>query len=169
MGIRLEATFPALPREVYDILADAGRLSALSGTSGTAGRAAGEQFAAFDGHVTGRQVELIPSTIIVQAWRFPVWAPGTYTLVRFTLTAGPRTGAGGTADAEATTCLTIEQHGYPDEADALGCHESWHQHLEDGWPMFYLSPLARHFASQAASARAAAGQEIESLAQAQHA
>jgi activator of HSP90 ATPase len=159
MGIHQQAMIDAYPREVYEVLADAAALSALSGMSGTAGRAAGEEFTAFDGHVTGRQVELAPGTRIVQAWRFPVWEPGIYTLVRFTLAAEPA----GPASAS-RTLLRIDQQGEPAGADTLGCHLTWHDHLSEGWLMFYLSPLARHFEAQAASARAAAVAEIESLA-----
>ena len=142
MGIVHQVVIDAYPREVYEVLADAAALSALSGRSGTAGRGDGEEFTAFDGHVTGRQIELVPGIRIVQAWRFPAWEPGTYTLVRFTLTAEPAEPAG---------------------ADALGCHPTWRAHLNEGWPMFYLTPLVRHFEAQAASARAAAADEIAAM------
>jgi uncharacterized protein YndB with AHSA1/START domain len=159
MGIHHQVVIDAYPREVYEVLADAAALSALSGRSGTAGPGEGQEFTAFDGHVTGRQVELVPGTRIVQAWRLAEWEPGAYTLVCFTLTAEPagRPGAG-------PTLLVIDQHGEPAGADTLGCHPTWRDHLNEGWPAFYLTPLARHFAAQAASARAAAAGEIESMA-----
>jgi uncharacterized protein YndB with AHSA1/START domain len=158
MGIHHQVAIDAYPREVYELLADAAALSALSGRSGTAGRDAGEEFTAFGGQVTGRQVEMVPGSRIVQAWRLSDWEPGAYTLVRFILAAGPACAGGG------TTLLSIDQHGEPPGADALGCHPAWPDHLNEGWPMFYLTPLARHFQAQAASARAAAAAEIESLA-----
>ena len=86
--------------------------------------------------------------------------------MRFTLEAIPDGGPGGAGDNG--TLLRVEQVGYPDEADAGGCHETWHDHLTEGWQMFYLGPLTRHFEAQATSARAAAAAEIESLAQAAH-
>jgi uncharacterized protein YndB with AHSA1/START domain len=89
MSIFQQVVIDAYPREVYEVLADAAALSALSGMSGTAAHGEGAEFTAFDGHVTGRQIELVPGIKIVQAWRFPVWEPGTCTLVRFTLTAEP--------------------------------------------------------------------------------
>jgi activator of HSP90 ATPase len=167
MSVQQQAMIPAGPREVYAILADAGALCALSGMGGTAGRAEGAEFSAFDGAICGRQVELVPGARMVQAWRFSRWAPGIYTIVRFTLEAIPGHGPGGPADSG--TLLRVEQCGYPEEADADGCHETWHDHLNSGWVQFYLTPLARHFESQAASARAAAEAEIKSLAQAAHA
>ncbi len=102
MSTHREATIPAAPTNVYQVLADAQALSALSGKGGAIGRAAGEEFTAFDGNVTGRQIELVPDERIVQAWRFPVWAEGTYSIVRFTLT--PQNGQ---------TRLVIDGHGEP--------------------------------------------------------
>jgi uncharacterized protein YndB with AHSA1/START domain len=159
MGIHQQVVIDANPREVYEVVANAAALSALSGRDGTAGGGEGQEFSAFGGHVAGRQIELVPGTRIVQAWRFPEWEPGTYTLVRFTLTAGPAEAAGA-----GQTLLVIDQQGVPGGADQAGCHPTWRDHLNEGWPLFYLTPLARHFAAQAASARAAAADEIESLA-----
>jgi activator of HSP90 ATPase len=139
MSIQRQAMIGASPAQVYAVLADADALSALSGMNGTAGRSAGEEFSAFDGHVVGRQIELVSGERIVQAWRFPAWEPGTYTIVRFTLESGN----GGTR-------LVIDQDGEPDGVDGVGCHPTWHDHLEANWPTFYLTPLTRHFAAQSA-------------------
>src|ERR1700759_2819264 len=76
MSITQQALISAEPAEVYAILADASALSALSGMGGVPGHSAGEEFSAFDGHVTGRHNELGPGERVVQAWRFPQWAPG---------------------------------------------------------------------------------------------
>jgi len=43
---------------------------------GVPGRSAGEAFSAFDGHVTGRQIELVPGERIVQAWSFGCYRAG---------------------------------------------------------------------------------------------
>jgi activator of HSP90 ATPase len=129
MSIHQKAMIPCDPAQVYALLADAGALSALSGLSGTAGRSEGEQFVAFDGNVTGRQIELVPGTRIVQAWRFPMWEEGVYSIVAFTLAA-----------AEGGTRLTIDQRGEP---------EDWHDHLDTNWPTFYLDPLTEHFSAKA--------------------
>lgn len=127
MSIQREAMIPADPARVYEVLVDGEALSALSGMSGTAARSAGVEFTAFDGHVTGRQVELVPGERIVQAWRFPAWAPGTYSIVRFSLAA-----------EDGGTRLVIEQDGEP--AD-------WHDHVYANWPTFYLDPLIKHFSA----------------------
>jgi activator of HSP90 ATPase len=125
MSIRQQLMIPAQPAQVYDVLVDAAALSALCGKSGEAGRAEGDAFTAFDGFVVGRQVELVPAVRLVQAWRFPAWDAGTYSIVQFSLGA-----------EQGGTRLVIDQHGEP--AD-------WHDHLEANWPTFYLTPLATHF------------------------
>jgi len=127
MSIQQRVKLDASPEQVYQVLADATALSALSGKSGQPGRTAGAEFSAFDGNVVGRQIELVPGERLVQAWRFPVWEPGTYSIVTFTLTA-----------ADGGTLMAVEQHGVP--AD-------WHEHVSTNWPTFYLTPLAQHFAS----------------------
>lgn len=136
MSIHQEATIPAAPAQVYGVLADAEALSGLSGMSGRAGSSEGDEFAAFDGHVTGRQIELVPGRRVVQAWRFPDWDPGTYSIVRFSLEPD----SGGTR-------LVIDQHGEPVTPDALGCHATVHEHIDANWATFYLTPLARHFST----------------------
>lgn len=129
MSVQQQTTIDASPAEVYQVLADASALSALSGKSGQPGTTPGAEFVAFDGYVTGRQIEMVPGERLVQAWRFPVWQPGTYSVVQFTLTAS----GGGTR-------LAIEQHGEPTD---------WHDHVSTNWPTFYLKPIAAHFAARA--------------------
>jgi activator of HSP90 ATPase len=131
MSIHQETRIAANPSEVYAVLADADTLSALSGMSGVVGRLEGEEFSTFDGHVTGRQIELVPGERIVQAWRFPAWEPGAYSVVKFSL-----------ASEGDGTRLVIDQHGEPVD---------WHDHLDANWPTFYLNPLTKHFSARSAA------------------
>src|ERR1700745_2894750 len=100
MSLYQQATIPADPGGVSQVLADAEALSALSGKSGKAARTEGEEVAAFDGKVTGRQIELVHGTRIVPAARVPRLARGQSSRVPLTLPAG----RGGPR-------LTIDQHG----------------------------------------------------------
>jgi activator of HSP90 ATPase len=140
MSSHQQAVIPASPDEVYTVLADAQALSALSGMSGHAGRTEGAEFSAFDGHVTGRQIELVSGQRIVQAWRLPAWEPGRYSVVRFSLDR-----------EDGGTRLVIDQHGAPEGQDTPGCLRTWHDHLDTNWPVFYSAPLTRHFTGQDAS------------------
>ncbi len=83
----------------------------------------GGAFSLFGGYVTGRMLELIPDTRIVQAWRAGSWDEGLYSIARFALS---HTGAG--------TILTFDHTGFPDAA-AL--------HLAEGWHINYWQPLAK--------------------------
>jgi carbon monoxide dehydrogenase subunit G len=51
MSIQQQVTIPADPAQVYEVLADAEALSALSGMTGVAGMSPGDEFSAFEGHV----------------------------------------------------------------------------------------------------------------------
>ena len=77
--------------------------------------------------MTGRRIEMVPGARIVQAWRFPSFPDGVYTVVHFTLAA-----------AEGGTLLTLDQYGEPDD---------WHDHIAANWPTFYLTPLTEYFAA----------------------
>lgn len=70
----------------------------------------------------------------------PLWAEGQYTIVRFTLEA-----------EDGGTRLVVDQASEPDEADVLGCHQTWHDHLDANRPTFYFAPVAQHFGGQAHS------------------
>src|SRR5437016_14235426 len=48
-------------------------------------REAGGAFSLFGGYVTGRQLELVPNELIVQAWRAGGWDPGDYSIAKFQL------------------------------------------------------------------------------------
>ncbi len=137
MSIHKEVAFPATPERVYDVLTNGETFAAATGKAALIGAGEGAAFSIFNGYVEGRQIELVPGERIVQAWRQEVWEPGVYSLVRFTLT---RDGAG--------TRVDIDQDAYPQGASPF--FETWREHLETGWPVFYFEPLTKYFADQAA-------------------
>jgi uncharacterized protein YndB with AHSA1/START domain len=139
-SIHQEVTFTATPKRVYEALTDAKqfqRVIALSDAMKSlmpAGAPAaqistepGGTFALFGGIITGRQIELVPSARIVQAWRPKHWNPGVYSIVKFEL--APNNGSG--------TTLTLDHRGFPD-GDA--------QTLFDGWNKNYWEPLEKFLA-----------------------
>jgi activator of HSP90 ATPase len=83
----------------------------------------GGAFSLFGGYVTGRMLELIPDTRIVQAWRAGSWDEGLYSIARFALS---HAGAGST--------LTFDHTGFPNAEAA---------HLAEGWHINYWQPLAK--------------------------
>jgi activator of HSP90 ATPase len=125
--IHQERDFEAEPQRVYRALLDTGEFGALTGAATEIGDAAGAPFTAFDGYITGRQLELVPGRRIVQAWRASGWSEGVYSIARFELDA-----------VDSGTRVVFDHTGFPE-------HER--DHLAKGWDSHYWEPLARHLAS----------------------
>jgi activator of HSP90 ATPase len=87
------------------------------------GQHVGGAFALFGGYITGRQIELVPGELIVQAWRVGNWGRGVYSIARFELIAQ---GAG--------TRIVFDHTAFPvGKADELA----------SGWQEHYWDPLAK--------------------------
>lgn len=126
MSIHQEVVIPASPDRVYAALTTSAQFTDASG-----GRPAeinandGGEFSLFGGAIHGRQIELVPGARLVQAWRVKMWEPGTYSLVRFTLTAE---GSG--------TRLVLDHSAFP---------QGQEEHLAAGWSANYWEPLTKYF------------------------
>jgi activator of HSP90 ATPase len=124
-------TFDAPPSRVYETLVDANQFSAMTRFSTVPNaapaqltREAGATFVLFDGHIVGRNVELVADRRVVQAWRAADWEDGLYSIARFELAAqGPR------------TIVTFDHTGFPKGQGA---------HLVDGWYANYWTPMKKH-------------------------
>jgi activator of HSP90 ATPase len=88
---------------------------------------AGEPIELFGGHITGRNIEYVPSRRLVQAWRAAPWPEGAYSLVKFDLEG----------NGEDSTRLIFEHTGFPEEH---------HDDLAAGWHKMYWEPLNRWLA-----------------------
>lgn len=123
-SLHQEVDFHTSPQRVFDALINAKEFTAATGMMAAIDRSAGGAFSLFDGQIVGRNVELIPNSEIVQAWRATTWAPGVYSIVRFDLTP-----------IDTGTHLVLTQTAFPDgEFD----------HLDAGWPVRYWKPLAEY-------------------------
>src|SRR5262249_19565976 len=115
--IHQEVTFPAAPSRVYEALVDLKRFGEITGAPASGESTEGAAFSAFGGHITGRHVELVRDTRVVQAWRAKTWPAGVYSIVRFELKPD---GAG--------TKLVFDHEAFPD-----GTKEA----LSQGWQTNY--------------------------------
>jgi len=122
-NIHQEVSLAAAPARVYEALVDAKRFSEVTGAPATGDTAEGAAFSAFGGHITGRHIELVPGTRIVQAWRAKTWPEGLYSIARFELRAE---GAG--------TKLVFDHDGFPEEMK---------EHLAQGWQANYWDKIAK--------------------------
>ena len=123
--IHQEIDFNASPQRIYEALLDAKQFTAFSGRAAEINREVGGAFSLFDGHINGRNVELVPNKRIVQAWRTVDWPEGVYSIAKFELKAqGPG------------THLVFDHVGFP---------ERLHDHLAAGWEENYWSLLRKYF------------------------
>lgn len=84
-SITQKVVIPASPEEVYDAFMDAKIHSAFTGAKATGEAKVGAEFTAWDGYITGKNLELEKGKRIVQEWITSEWPEG-YGPSRFELT-----------------------------------------------------------------------------------
>jgi len=138
-AIHQEVVFKAPRKRVYDALTDAAQFEKVAplseamksgmvppGKPAEISREAGGAFSLFGGYISGRQIELVPNELIVQAWRAASWPAGAYSIAHFAL-----------SDQVGGTKLIFDHKGFPDGTA---------QHLAEGWHINYWEPLAKFLA-----------------------
>ena len=65
----LTAAIPASPREIYEAWLDSLGHSEMTGGEASMSDVVGADVSAWDGYISGRNLELIPGERIVQSWR----------------------------------------------------------------------------------------------------
>jgi activator of HSP90 ATPase len=122
----LKAEFPATPEKVFKAWLSSGGHSAMTGSPARVEPRVGGEFAAWDGYITGRTLELKPYSRIVQAWRtgeFKESDPDSRVEIELEAT---KTG----------TRLTLVHSNIP-----AGQAESY----ESGWEEWYFTPMKEYF------------------------
>jgi activator of HSP90 ATPase len=84
-------------------------------------RKVGGKICAFDGHVDGTNLELVPDKKIVQSWRGSDWPKGHYSRATFLL-----------KKAKSGTRLVFTQSGVP---------EDQYHPISQGWRDYYWGPI----------------------------
>jgi activator of HSP90 ATPase len=77
--------FKAKPAEIYNALMDSQKHSSFTGGKAVIGKKVGDEFTAYDGYITGKNVELIPGKKIVQTWKATDdgWPEEHYSTIEF--------------------------------------------------------------------------------------
>jgi activator of HSP90 ATPase len=134
-AIHQEISFNSTAKRVYDALTNATQFqkvellsAAMKGMDLRSHPAEisdepGGAFSLFGNYIVGRQIQLVPSQRIVQAWRAGSWPEGAYSLVKFEL-----------SEQGATTEIAFDHVGFP-----AGTAE----HLAEGWYANYWQPLRK--------------------------
>ena len=131
--IHQSAYFKVAPAQVYRTLLSSVAFSActkksfdmFTASSAKIDSVVGGAFSLFDGHITGRILELVPDQRIVEAWRVVDWPAGVYSIARFDISIE---GSG--------TRVTFEHVGFP---------EGLKKHLSIGWQQHYWDAMAKYF------------------------
>jgi activator of HSP90 ATPase len=124
-SLHQEVTFKASPAQVYNALLNSKRFASFSGFPAQISSKEGGSFVMFGNRIFGRNIELIPNSRIVQAWRPTSWNPGVYSVVKFEL---KKTGS--------ETTVILDHTGFPEgDAESLG----------GGWRDHYWEPLKKYF------------------------
>ena len=114
--IRQSVIFNAGPYEVYEMLMDSKKHSKFTGAKASISRKVGEKFTAYDGYITGTNVELTQNKKIVQKWRGSDWPENHYSTVTFEL---ERAGKG-------TKLIFIQTDVPEDQYDSI--NKGWVEH-----------------------------------------
>jgi activator of HSP90 ATPase len=124
--LKQKVVIPATPDEVYDAFMDPKKHSEFTGSKATVSPRVGGKFTAWDGYISGRNLELEKGKKIVQEWVTSEW-PQDYPPSRLELTF---------KDVGGNTELTMLHSDIPAEQA---------NELAEGWTDFYWKPLKDYF------------------------
>jgi len=86
--IEQKVFFKAAPNVVYDALLDPEKHAKFTGSPATTSARKGATFTAWDGYISGKNLQLVKGKKIVQEWRTTAWPEGyPSSRLEFTLTA----------------------------------------------------------------------------------
>jgi uncharacterized protein YndB with AHSA1/START domain len=124
--IRQSVFIKASPEAVYMAIVDARRHSEFTGSPATTNDIVGAEFTAWDGYISGKNLELVKGKKIVQEWKTTEWPEGyPPSILRLTLT--PKRGG---------TELKMLHSKVPAEQV---------RSYRDGWHSAYWNPLKEYF------------------------
>ena len=118
----------ASPDDVYDALMDSKKHARFTGSPARISSKVGGDFSAWDGYISGKNLELVPGKRIVQEWKTTEWPEG-YPPSRLEITLAKKRGG---------TELKMVHSRVPAEQS---------DDYTDGWMSSYWDPLCAFFRS----------------------
>jgi len=122
----LTTTIPASPQEVYEAWLDSLAHTEMTGGEANLSGEIGAEVSAWDGYISGRNLELVSGERIVQSWRTSEFSDEHEDSI-ITLTL---------EEVEDGTRLTLEHTNVPDEQKS---------YEEGGWQENYFEPMVAYF------------------------
>jgi activator of HSP90 ATPase len=114
-------TFKATPKELFAIFTDSKKHSAATGAKASVSAKPGAKWSAFDGMISGKNLAVVPGTMIVQAWRASHWkASDLDSILIMNFSKAPGGGR-----------INLVHVGVPQ-------HD--HKGVTNGWPSYYWVP-----------------------------
>ena len=120
-AIQQSVEFDVPPQTLYELYMDSKKHSQATGAPAKLSRKVGGKFTAFGGQLMGRNLLVVPNTMIVQTWRASGWKktdPDSILVIHF---SRKKTGA----------CIDLVHVNVP--------HHD-HQGVTDGWRRYYWEP-----------------------------
>jgi activator of HSP90 ATPase len=118
-------TFKASPEELFEIYTNSKKHSAATGMKASVSAKVGGKFRAFDGMLAGRNLVVIPSRMIVQAWRATHWK-----------------------DSDLDSILVLNFSKAPGGARIdlvhIGVPAHDYKGVTNGWPKYYWKPWKKY-------------------------
>jgi uncharacterized protein YndB with AHSA1/START domain len=125
----LTTTIPASAQEIYESWLDSLAHSEMTGADALMSDAVGAEVAAWNGYISGRNLELVPGERIVQSWRTTEFTDEHEdSIIMVTL-----------EEVEDGTLLTLTHSKVPEG------HKSYEQ---GGWQQHYFEPMKKYFAKR---------------------
>jgi len=121
----VSAIIPASPKAIYDAWLDSDGHTKMTGSPAHATAKVGDSFAAWDGYISGKNLELEPGKRIVQSWRATSYKESDSDSV-IEVAFEP---------VESGTKVTLAHTNVPDEQTSH----------EPGWVSHYFEPMKKHF------------------------
>lgn len=116
----------ALPDEVYDTLLDPRKHSEFTGSKATGKAKVGAKFTAWNGYISGKNIDLEKGKRIVQEWVTTEWPENNPpSRLEFTF-----------KEVDGKTELTMVQSNVPTDQE---------EELKQGWIDYYWKPLKNYF------------------------
>jgi uncharacterized protein YndB with AHSA1/START domain len=136
----LTAFIPASARDIYNAWLDSLAHSEMTGGQANISSEPGGAFSAWDGYISGRNLELVPGERIVQAWRTTKFAEDHEdSIVTITL-----------EDRDDGALLTLSHSNVPE--NHLGYEQG-------GWDTHYFEPMIAYFTGKRAAGGGAEAEE----------
>eukprot|EP01134_Creolimax_fragrantissima_P006860 CFRG6860T1 len=114
-NVTIKAEFKCSASDAYSVFTDPQKVQAWAQTGVKMVPEVGHEWSLFGGNVTGKFLELEPSKMIKQTWRFSSWAGSHHSEVTITFDQG-----------SSSTAVSINQTGVP-KAEAEKVKEGWRQ------------------------------------------